>query len=410
MTRKPSLIVFSGGMRETPVERLVGAARDAAALDTIERACHSGAFAQAILATDDADVAVRVPAGVEVDIESGEFDFGKRLRRIVADHRIERPLYIGGGSAPLLETGELGELAERLAGSDQIVVSNNFFSADLVGWTPGAALDALGLVPSDNRLPQLLHHGAGLPSWSMERTIASQFDIDTPTDLKILKLYGANGPRLRDYLAACDLDLSGCERAMASFLVPVTVLVAGRISSAVWQYLEREAVCRTRILSEERGMQADGRERSGQVRSMLGFLMEKTGVDGLLCALAELGDAVFLDSRVLCAHARVFPSRADRFLSDLGRWQEVTNPLLRELTRAARVAAVPVVLGGHSLVSGGIMALVQAAWDAHDRAQGDVVLRNVAGVWADPGSRKGSYEGPNQTMNDGVDGDPDARG
>jgi hypothetical protein len=40
---------------------------------------------------------------------------------------------------------------------------------------------------------------------------------------------------------------------------------------------------------------------------------------------------------------------------------------VRELTRAATQAPVPVLLGGHSLVSGGIMALVQAAWEEQDR-------------------------------------------
>jgi hypothetical protein len=36
--------------------------------------------------------------------------------------------------------------------------------------------------------------------------------------------------------------------------------------------------------------------------------------------------------------------------------------VVREFTQAALSAAVPVVLGGHSLVSGGLYALVEAAW------------------------------------------------
>ena len=115
-------------------------------------------------------------------------------------------------------------------------------------------------------------------------------------------------------------------------------------------------------------MQADGREQSGLVRSILGFYADRTGVDGLFEALAALGDAVFLDSRVLLAHAHVDPPRPDRFLSDLGLWEQVEEPYLRDLTRAAGRASVPVVLGGHSLVAGGIMALAQAAWDAQEGA------------------------------------------
>jgi 2-phospho-L-lactate guanylyltransferase (CobY/MobA/RfbA family) len=368
--QKPTLIVFTGGMRGTPVERLVGEARDAAALDTVERGLASGAFAGVLLIADEQRVAAEAPPGVAVEIDAEEFDFGERLRRAVAEHRIERPFYVGGGSIPLLDAAGLATLAERLATQDQLVLSNNYYSADIVGWVPGSAIEQLPAIPSDNSLPQLLHREAGLPSEAMERSIASQFDIDTPSDLAVLKLYGASGPRLRAFLDRAPLDLSRYERAMAFFLEPAMVLIAGRVGSAVWQYLEHETACRIRLFSEERGMQADGRERSGQVRSILGLYLEQTDFDGLFRALAELGDAVFLDTRVLLAHAQVFPSRPDRFLSDLGRWQEIEDPFLRELTRAAAEATVPVVLGGHSLVSGGIMALVQAAWDIHDRENG----------------------------------------
>lgn len=365
---KPTLIVFSGAMHASPIERLVGGARAEAALDTLDRGRASGAFAGALLVTDDAELAARVPPGVEVDRDAAEFDFGTRLRQVVAAHQIERPFYVGGGSIPLLEAADLAWLAERLAGEDRLVISNNYYSADFIGWTPGAAIEQLAAIPSDNKLPQLLHLEAGLPSWAMERSLASQFDIDTAGDLAIVKLYGANGPRLRAYLDRLDLDVSRYRRAMAFFVQPAMVLIAGRVGSAVWQHLEHETACRIRLFSEERGMQADEREQSGKVRSLLGFYHELAGAEGLFRALAQLGDAVFLDSRVLLAHFRLTPSAADRFLSDLGRWQEVGDPFLRELTRAAVEAPVPVVLGGHSLVAGGIMALVQAAWDEHDRA------------------------------------------
>ncbi len=84
-------------------------------------------------------------------------------------------------------------------------------------------------------------------------------------------------------------------------------------------------------------------------------------------SLAELGDAAFIDTRVLLAHFRIEAARADRFLSDLGRWQEVSEPFLRDLTRAALQAPIPVLLGGHSLMSGGLMALNEFAWQQHER-------------------------------------------
>jgi hypothetical protein len=383
---KPTLIVFSGGMRNTAVERMVAGARDAAALDTLASGLATGAFARALLVTDNNALAAKVPAGVDVDLDDGRFSFGPRLRRLVAEREIRRPFYVGGGSIPLLSGAELAALAERLTAAEETVISNNFYSADFVAWTPGNAIESLPEIPSDNRLPQLFHAEAGLPHWETERTIASQFDIDTPNDLAVLKLYLGGGPYLRRYIDAQEIDLARYELAMAQFLIPGgMVLVAGRVGSSTWQYLERETACRIRVLSEERGMQADGREQSGSVRSVLGYYLERAGAAGLFQMLAELGDGVFFDTRVLLAHARVDASRADRFLSDLGRWQEIENPFLREFTRASGDVAVPIVLGGHSLVAGGIMALVQAAWEAHDRtALGRLGVRTSDGAAPQP--------------------------
>ncbi len=113
-------------------------------------------------------------------------------------------------------------------------------------------------------------------------------------------------------------------------------------------------------------MRADGREERGEARSILGFYLEEVGVRRFFQALAQLGRAAFIDSRVIFSHLRLSPSAADRFLSDLGRPGEIKDPFLREFTRAALEAPLPVVLGRHSLVSGGLMALVDAAWWQRD--------------------------------------------
>jgi hypothetical protein len=146
-------------------------------------------------------------------------------------------------------------------------------------------------------------------------------------------------------------------------------VVAGRVGSHAWQYLERQTACRVRLFAEERGMQADGRAQEGSVRSLLGFYLEEVGPQRLFAALAQLGDAAFIDSRVLLAHLGLQPSRADRFLSDLGRWREIAHPFLREFTRAAVEAPIPVLLGGHALVSGGLMALNEFAWREWERGR-----------------------------------------
>ena len=81
-----------------------------------------------------------------------------------------------------------------------------------------------------------------------------------------------------------------------------------------------------------------------------------------------MADAAFLDSRVIMAHQGPLPKAADRFWSDLYRPQEIEDPFLRELTQEAMEAPLPVVLGGHSLISGGMYGLVDTAWRRRDAA------------------------------------------
>jgi hypothetical protein len=143
------------------------------------------------------------------------------------------------------------------------------------------------------------------------------------------------------------------------------LVVAGRVGSMTWQYLERETACRVRMISEERGLAAAGPDH--HARSALGFLLEAVGVERFFERLAELGDATVLDTRVIEAHMGVAPSREDRFQSDLMNWQAIEDPFLRQFTHGAARAPRPVLLGGHSLVAGGLMALNDIAWAENDR-------------------------------------------
>jgi hypothetical protein len=122
-----------------------------------------------------------------------------------------------------------------------------------------------------------------------------------------------------------------------------------------------------RVFSEERGMQAAGRDLSGQARSLLAFHLREVGCRRFFAELAELSDAACIDTRPMLSHLGVQASRADRFWSDLGRPEKIGNPFLREFTQAAREAPLPVVLGGHSLVSGGLMLLNEHAWREEDQ-------------------------------------------
>src|SRR3990172_3875295 len=91
---RPMLVVFLGGMGGSPVEDMLGTALQAAALDSLEEALGTGAFAGAVLATDAPDLLLalpkgRLPTGVTVDLDRDPFHFGRRLAGIIERHRPE---------------------------------------------------------------------------------------------------------------------------------------------------------------------------------------------------------------------------------------------------------------------------------------------------------------------------------
>jgi hypothetical protein len=360
---KPALVVFLGGLGDAEVERHVADSRWAASLDSIEAAMGSGAFQRAFLATDEDRTTPPIP-GLAVDVSAEPFHFGRRLAGVMQRHDLGGVVYIGGGSVPLFRSDDLACVAEAVAGGRGI--TNNRYSSDLVGIPTSVRSEAVAGVARDNSLARaLMDTGANVEE--LPRTIESLFDIDSPADLAVLELAGRGGTRLRASLAPMALDVSRYERVMPLFMdTQREIMVAGRVGSRAWQYLESETACRIRLFAEERGMEADGRAEAGTARSLLGFLLESVGPRRFFETLGELGDAAIIDSRVLVAHAGARPSREDRFLSDLGRWEEIGDDFLRDLTKAAVDAPVPVLLGGHSLMSGSLMLLNQTAWQLRD--------------------------------------------
>jgi hypothetical protein len=293
------------------------------------------------------------------------FHYASRLRGIVARYGLAKPAVMGSGSVPLLGVEEFRLIVEQLDARDERFVTNNFFSADLTGWTPGSAIERIGSFARDNVLPRRLRDDAGLAPVILPRTTATQFDLDTPADLAVLSLQeGLHGP-----LA----EAARPTRALAEryrHVMPVLcdrmgeLVVAGRVGSMTWQYLERETACRVRMFSEERGLAAAAADH--QPRSALGFLLDAVGVERFFARMSELGDAIVLDTRVIEAHAGVAPSREDRFQSDLMNYEAIEDEFLRRFTEGAARAPKPVLLGGHSLVAGGLMALNDIAWSEND--------------------------------------------
>jgi hypothetical protein len=353
---RPVLVLFHGGAGGSPAERLVAAARVQASIESITHALDAG-IEHCIVATDDPTAFGRPGPHVTIDCDrAGHFDFGERLRDLVARYSLEVPVVMGSGSLPLLGVAGFASIVAALDAGARCV-TNNLFSGDLTAWRPGAALATCGALPRDNVLPRRLRDSAGLPITVLPRTTATTFDIDTPADLTVL--------RLCDGAPSQELPAARYREVMRVLTDPGAELaVCGRVSSTAWQYLETETACRVRLLSEERGLAAAGPQH--RARSTLGFLLEAVGIERFFSHLSELGDAIVLDTRVLEAHLGLSPSREDRFQSDLLAPAAISDPFLRAFTEAAVTCPAPVILGGHSLVSGGLMAMTDLAWAEED--------------------------------------------
>jgi hypothetical protein len=370
------LLIMTGLSEGSEPEQMVSRARQAATLDLVERALAVPGLGPIVVATNSAALADRLagfPVQVDLDGPGEPFHFGRRLWALIARYAMERCFYIGGGAGPLLPTADLAAIVEAMLGADRLLITNNFYSSDFAAFAPTSVLGEFPPLDNDNELAWLLGEDAGLPIRELPRSGATQFDVDTPMDLLTLAVHPETGPHTRAYLDGLALDTSALDAALPLILDrQATILVAGRVSSATWSYLERETACSTRVLSEERGMRASGRQARGEVRSLLGYYLEAVGLEHFFTTLATMGQALFLDNRVIFAHRGLWPSAADRFHSDLRQAGQIQDPFVRAFTEAALAAPVPVIMGGHSLVSGGMYALVEAAW-----ARGHDVPRHV---------------------------------
>lgn len=363
-------LLFYRALGESAWESAVDGARSAICRDTAAHARAAG-FERVVLVTPQPERFAGTP-GLEIDVDGGDAAFGARLREAVARHvPAGADVCYAGAGLPAFGADAWAGLRERLAAGE--TVANNLYSSDLIATPQRDALTCLPDAASDNGVGLFLRD-RGVEVAALPRSAAALLDVDTPTDLHILAACDAAGsvrlgPDLRAWLAGFDAGPSAGRLGRACDLFTergTQVLVIGRVGSAVWQALESETACRVRVVSEERGW----RTRGDEARSLLGFHLAAVGPAGLIEALTELADAVFLDTRPLIGHLGWRPTRADRFASDAGEPDAVTHDGLRELTAAAGAARAPVVLGGHSLVSGGLLALIDAAWSRWEARDG----------------------------------------
>ncbi len=295
-------------------------------------------------------------------------------------------IVLGSGSIPLARPTDLRRFVEVAAGPAGQALANNRYSADVVAVSRAADLAELPPLPADNALPRWLQERAGVAVADLRSRWRLGVDIDTPLDLIVLGYPAAR--------RAAGGDRHGTEPLIGERLAALSevltnrraeLLVAGRISSATLRWLDGGVACRVRALVEERGLRAASRlAQSGATtgsrppRSVLGELLDRDGPETLADAVARLADAALIDTRVLLAHRHgadesadapaaassgPWPPAEDRFASDLLLPSSIADPWLRALAQSAATTPAdhPILLGGHTLVNGGLRLLAQRA-------------------------------------------------
>ncbi|HHY37535.1 MAG TPA: hypothetical protein GX507_01185 [Clostridia bacterium] len=361
-----AVVIFEGGCPHDPLEETFMRVRREVVLDNIEKIKKIDGGPEILLVTDSESLAERAKSlGATTEWsgvpDGGTFHFGERLRDIINRNGLKRVLYMAGGSAPLIAQEDIVDILDRLVSRDDIVMMNNVQSADIVAFAPASAINRIQLPSSDNSLGYLLKE-LGLNREFLPNASRMNFDLDTPTDVMVLGFCRNIGPRTKAILSTLEWREAWRRMSMAReilFRPMAEVVLAGRVGPTIVSFLNMNFKCRVRVFSEERGMKALKRDVEGKVFSLLGYMLEEAGPRKFFEVMGSFADVVFMDTRVIFAHMKEPVDEWDRYNSDLGFWENIKNPKVKEFTRCAVSARIPVVLGGHSLVSGGLWLLAE---------------------------------------------------
>ncbi|MCS7240097.1 MAG: hypothetical protein NZ651_02480 [Candidatus Bipolaricaulota bacterium] len=339
---------------------LVARVRTASAKSVVECLRNLEQVEEIVIATGSPAAWEGVPCTVALD-PPGEWHFGARFDALIAQYHPQRVLYLASGAGLLFTEADWHRILQADLGAP-FAVLNNFYSTDLALIVPPWPVPDL---TRDNPLGMRLWQ-AGYSCYELPRCAATQLDIDTPGELQILALHPELPPAVREALA--EVPTTRAKALLEAIVDPeAEVLLLGRVSGHLLRFLDQEAACRFRVVSEERGMEASGRAERGAVFSLLGSWAEHMSPSSLVRTLSKLGDVVIWDIRVLMGHFGIWPPPEERYACDLLRYEKVRDPRLRELVQACAESPTPFLLGGHSLVSGGMYLAVELAWRNRDR-------------------------------------------
>jgi hypothetical protein len=363
------VVVMAGPVGRSPAEAWVAAGRRAAADDLIGRLRSLDGVTEIVaLAADPAEGQALAAVGAHLLAPlPGPFHFGRQLASIIEQLKSPHLAYFGGASAPLLPAKEIQQAFDRVGDEKwPVAVVNNLHSSDWAVFNhAGQVAQARERLPSDNALGWVLSRQEAFAVDVLPPSAASRVDIDTPADLLMIAGHPALGGALRRVVetapAGAAASVAGLRRLLSS--PAQTLAIIGRLSPQVWAELDRLTQIWVRVFSEERGMVASQRLARHQVRSLIGELVNAWGPAGFLQRLGGMCGGVLWDTRVWLGLEGGWPSASDRFASDLGLAESIHHSGLRALTQAAIDSHIPVVLGGHGVVSGGLLSLLESSPD-----------------------------------------------
>ncbi len=356
-------VIFEGGELLSELEKSLNNVRHTVLLENMNKIIGIDGIKEIIVVTNYdclAKQARKMDRVIVKEVKTKGFHFGGELLKIVSGYKPQNLLYVGGASFPLIQENEIEQIISTVKVKENFVYTNNPQSSDLVAFTPADAVFNMHPPASDNSLAISLRDEAGLKMELIPYSKGIIFDLDTPTDFLILGaspyVEKSTEKALREVPLNYEL-LDKAKEVLCGYYRDVAIV--GRVGAPLIAYLNNNLKLRLRIFSEERGMKALGRESSGEVESLIGFFIEEFGISKFFKYLERVAELAFIDTRVLFAHFKLDLQAEERFLSDMGRWQEIANPWLKEFTRTAVECEIPVLLGGHSLVSGGLWLLAE---------------------------------------------------
>lgn len=357
-------VIFEGGIPpQNDLQETVTGLRHAVTLDTVEKYVAAG-INQVVLATNFpalAGAAERLGARIQDTRMEAPFHFGRALQRLVTDLDVDGVLYCSGAALPLIAPAEIAWILQTMEQHPPCVVVNNLQSVDLVAWNPADYIQRIEPPDNDNFIGWLLRE-AGMERILIPNSAGIHFDLDTPTDYLILALSGLGGARTRAALKALRWPTDRLQAAAEILAMDLPeVAVVGRVGTPILDHFNRYLRVRLRVFSEERGMKALRREEEGRVVSLIADLIDDLGPKRFFKKLESTCSAVFFDTRVVFANRGRRVTEWDRYYSDLGLVDQIHDPWVRAFTEAAFSCNIPVVLGGHSVVSGGLWVLADRA-------------------------------------------------